>query len=164
MKIFKEIEGVGTVCYEESVLTGQKSLSLDGVKMNKISKTMFECAKNKTVLKFFIDGNIFRGINLLFDGTTYELLQKVAWYEYIVAFIGCVFVLVWGNVPALCAIFPVVGGAIGGLLGALGASLGILLMKVSKKPGIRLLIGFAGSVISVLLCFLVGLAIVSAVK
>lgn len=161
MKISKEIENIGTVCYEESVWTGKKSLSLDGVKMNKLSKTNFEYVKNETVMQFTLEGNVLRGVNLVVNGAKYEMLQKTAWYEYIVAFIGFVFILIWGNVPALCEIFPVVGGAIGGLFGALGAILGIYMMRVSKKPVVRLLIGLAGSVIAVLICFFIGLAIVS---
>ncbi len=164
MKVSKEIENIGTVCYEESVWTGTKTLFLDGVKLTKLSKTTFEYAKDETVIQFSLDGNFLRGVNLVVNEEKYELIQKTAWYEYIVSFIGLVFILVWGNVPALCKIFPVVGGAIGGLIGALGAILGINMMRVSKKPVIRLLIGFAGSVFAVLICFLIGLAIVSAVK
>ena len=164
MKISKEIENVGTVRYEESAWTGKKTLFLDEVKLTKISKTKFEYVKDETVTQFFIDGNFLKGVNLIVNGVKYELIQKIAWYEYIVAFIGFLFILVWGNVPALCKIFPVVGGAIGGFFGALGAVLGICMMRVSRKPVIRLLIGLAGSVFAVLICFLIGLAIVSISK
>ncbi len=161
MKISKQIENIGTVCYEENVWTGKKSLSLDGVKMNKLSKTNFQYVKDNTVMHFTLEGSVLQGINLVVNGAKYEMLQKTAWYEYIVAFLGFVFILIWGNVPSLCGIFPVVGGAIGGLFGALGAILGIYMMRVSKKPVIRLLIGLAGSAIAVLICFFIGLAIVS---
>lgn len=164
MKILKEIENIGTVCYEESVWTGKKSLSINGVNANKLSKTNFEYVKDETVMRFTLEGNMLRGVNLVVNGAKYEMLQKTAWYEYIVSFIGLAFILIWGNVPALCEIFPVVGGAIGGLFGALGAVLGIYMMRVSNKPVIRLLIGLAGSAIAVLICFLIGYAIVSAVK
>ncbi len=164
MKITKEIENIGTVRYEESVWTGKKSLFVDDVKLTKISKTKFEYVKDEVVTQFLLDGNILKVVNLVVNGAKYEILQKTAWYEYIVAFIGVVFILIWGNVPALCEIFPVVGGAIGGLIGALGAILGIYMMRVSRKPVIRLLIGLAGSAIAVLICFLIGFAIVSAIQ
>ncbi len=164
MKASKEIENVGTVRYEENAWTGKKSLFLDGVKLTKLSKTKFEYVKDETVTQFLIDGNILRGVSLIVNGVKYELIQKIAWYEYIASFIGFLFILVWGNVPALCKIFPVVDGAIGGLFGALGAVLGILMMRLSKKPVIRILIGLAGSVIAVLICFLIGLAIVKIAK
>ncbi len=162
MKIIKEIENIGTVRYEESVWAGKKTLFVDDVKLTKKSKTTFEYVKDEVVTQFSLEGNILKGVNLVVNGAKYEILQKTAWYEYIVAFIGTVFVLIWGNVPALCEIFPVVGGAIGGLIGALGAILGIYMMRVSRKPVIRLLIGLAGSILAVLICFLIGLAIVSA--
>lgn len=164
MKISKEIENIGTVCYQENVLSGKKSLSVDGEKLTKVSKKEFEYTNAETVTRFTIEGNALQGVNVVVNGQKYEFLQKTAWYEYIVAFIGFVFILVWGNVPALCAIMPVVGGAIGGLIGALGAVLGIYMMRASNKPAIRLLIGFAGSVIAVVICILIGFAIVSAAK
>lgn len=164
MNIIKEIENIGTVRYEESFWTGKKSLFLNGVPLTKLSKTEFEYAKDEVVMKFSLNGSVLSGVNVVVNGARYELIQKTAWYEYIAAFIGFLFILIWGNVPSLCKIFPVVGGAIGGLFGALGGILGILMMRVSNKPILRILLGLAGSLIAVLVCFLIGFAIVSATK
>ena len=38
------------------------------------------------------------------------------WYEMALSILIFVFYLIWGTVPALCLIFPVIGGGLGGLL------------------------------------------------
>ena len=72
--------------------------------------------------------------------------------------------MIWGNSPALCAIFPVVGGAIGGALGGIGGVISLLLMKKQKSPLIKALIGVAVIAVTVFVAFIVGSALVSMVS
>lgn len=74
--------------------------------------------------------------------------------------------LLWfgGNVPSLIKIFPVVSGAIGGLISGIFAVVSLYVMKLTKKPHWKILIGLGFFVLTVLICYLIALAILSAAK
>ena len=76
--------------------------------------------------------------------------------------LGLVMVLIWGNSPALCEIFPIVSGAIGGAVAGGMGVVSIYLMKTTKKFLYKILIGLGVFVATLLICFVIAELILSA--
>ena len=87
--------------------------------------------------------------------------EKTTVIEYILAFIPLVFILFWGNIPQLCAIFPVVGGAIGGAISGAFGAVSLMYMKTQKNIIGKLIVALITFVAAIISCFLVALIILS---
>ena len=152
----------GKLTYEESFWTGKKKIILNGQELVKLDKTTFQYTDEEGKTKnLFLTGNFVGGVKLSFDGYHCQLTAPAKWYEYALAIIGFAFVLFWSNVPALCEIFPVVGGAIGGGISGFMGFLSLVLMKSTKNPLFKILIGLGMIVATILACFIVALMIIS---
>ena len=142
----------GEIVYEESFWTGKRSLIIGGAPAEKRTTTEYVFGDDKTLVS--IKGNYLYGISLVIKGETIEITPKPRWYEIAVAAIPVVLAIVWGNSPVLCAILPMMGGALGGGLGALFGLTALMQMKKQPKLLNKLLIGLgivaAWTVISVL--------------
>ena len=162
MKIVVNHPTYGEIVYDESFWTGKKTLTENGATCFAISKKEFMVGDQKALLS----GNLFSGIHLSIGQETIEISPRPAWYEIFLAILPLLFLLTWGNSPALCAIFPVVGGAIGGAiggaLGGAGSMLSLILMKNAKPIGKKLLIGVSIFVATLLVSFLLALLVLSA--
>ena len=147
----------GEIVYFESAWTGRRSIRVNGVLARALSKKEFMINGERAQVK----GSLLTGVSLCIGDACITLTPKSKWYEIALAFIPFFFVMVWGNVPALCAIFPVVGGAIGGAItGAIGI-LSLFLMKKANAPVVKALIGLAMAAAGILSCFLVALMLLS---
>ena len=161
MRIAISNEVYGEIVYEESPWTGKKALSVGGKSLAKLSKNEFATEDGGTAR---ILGNYLMGTRVVIGNETIELTPSVKWYEIALALLPFIVNLIWGNVVALVEIVPVVGGAIGGVLSALVAFASLLLMKRARQTWLKILIGIGMLCVGFLLCFLVGFAIVSAVR
>ena len=146
----------GEIVYNESAWSGKKTLTVNGVPAQKVSKKVFLIDGKQAVIK----GNELTGVSLLMEGETIEVSPKAKWYEFVLAILPFVFLLVWGNNVALCSIFPVVGGAIGGALGGLGLVLSLLFMKKSKSLVSKLAIGIATFIITIVVAYILAIALI----
>ena len=147
----------GEIVYTESAWTGKKSLTINGLAAHPISKKMFKLDdKSVTII-----GNDLMGASLFIDGEIIKLSPKPKWYEIVFAVLPFLFLMTWGNSTSLCAIFPVVGGAIGGALGGAASIISLLIMKKSKSPIIKVIIGIGALVATVLIAFVLALALIS---
>ena len=146
----------GEIIYNESFWVGKKTLTINGVDAQPISKKEFMIDGKKIVIK----GSYLTGISLYIDNDTVEVSPKPKWYEVVLALLPIIFLLTWGNSTALCAIFPVIGGAIGGALGALGSITALSLIKKTKTPLIKALIGIGTFVATVLVAFALASALI----
>ena len=149
----------GEIIYNESFWTGKKTLTVNGIDAQRISKKEYMVNEKKALLK----GNFLTGSNLYIEGEAIQLSPKAKWYEIFLAIIPCLFLITWGNIPSLCAIFPVVGGAIGGALGGVGAVVALLIMKSKKNPLFKALAGIIVAVATILIAYLLAIAILSLV-
>lgn len=150
---------IGEITYDESFWTGRKKLYVNGEQLTKKSRTEFETADGKTVT---LKGNILSGTKAVIGGNEVVIEPATKWYEYVLSFVSLVFVLIWGNVTALCEIFPIVGGALGGFISALFSVLNLILIKKTDKLWLKLIISLASFVVAILICYLLALAILSA--
>ena len=147
----------GEIVYNESFWTGKKALTINGVDAKPISKKEYMVNEKRAILK----GSFLTGSTLLIESETIQLSPKAKWYEIILAIIPFLFLLTWGNSASLCSIFPVVGGAIGGALGGVGAVISLFLMKTQKNPIVKTVVGIIVAVATILIAFVLALAILS---
>ena len=147
----------GEIVYNESFWTGKKALTINGVDAKPISKKEYMVNEKRAILK----GSFLTGSTLLIEGETIQLSPKAKWHEIILAIIPFLFLLTWGNSASLCSIFPVVGGAIGGALGGVGAVISLFLMKTQKNPIVKTVVGIIVAVATILIAFVLALAILS---
>ena len=157
MKEFVQHPIYGEIVYNESFLTGKKTLTINGVDAQPVSKNEFTVEGKKVV----IVGSHLMGIKILINNVAIEVSPKPKWYEIVFAVLPLIFLLTWGNSVALCSIFPVVGGAIGGALGGIGSITSLFLMKNAKSLIAKLLIGIGAFVVTVLIAFALALLIIT---
>ncbi|MBQ8440177.1 MAG: hypothetical protein IJX19_05920 [Clostridia bacterium] len=147
----------GEIVYTESFWTGKKRLTVNGVEAQAVSKKEFLVNGEKAVIK----GNLFyAGISLCLGDTEIVLVAKSKWYEVVLALIPIVFLMTWGNSVTLCAIFPVVGGAIGGFLGGVAGCTSLMMMKKVNSGLLKILIGLGIAVLTILIAFVLALLLI----
>ncbi len=156
MKEFIQHPVYGEIVYTESFWSGKKALTVNGLDAQPISKKEFMINGKKAVIK----GSYYTGINLYIEGENIEISPKPRWYEIILAILPFIFLLTWGNSQVLCSIFPVVGGALGGVLGGAGAITSLLLMKKSNLPATKVLIGIGACIVTILIAFILALGFI----
>ncbi len=149
MKKELELQGLGTLVYEESMLTGRKKIFVNGEETNKIDKRSYDY--KGTLLK--LEGNFLLGVNVVYREEKYQVVEKTKWYEYILAVLAFIFDVVWGNVSALCQLFPIVGGAVGGAICGAMVVVQICVMRVVKKPLYKVLISLLLSAVTIAICY-----------
>ncbi len=145
----------GEIICSESFWTGKKTLTVNGTDVPSVSRNAFLLDGEKAL----IIGSMYTGIKLCLPSETIQLAPKPRWYEIVLAVLPILFLLTWGNIPSLCAVFPVVGGALGGVIGALFSVLSLTLMRKSKSLGFKILTGLAVTVLTLLVGFAVAVLI-----
>ena len=146
----------GEIVYNENFWTGKKAITVNGVDAQSVSKNEFTFEDKKAVIK----GNCFMGVKVYIDDDTVEVSPKPKWYEIVLAVLPFIFLLTWGNSEALCSIFPVVGGAIGGALGGIGSMASLLFMKKSKSLLTKVLIGIGAFAATVFVAFVIAFVLI----
>ena len=129
----------GEITYEEGFWSGKKTVTINGQPLQKMDKKTFTWQRGEDTGMVTVKGNIMVGVSLQIAGETIWVVPKVVWYEWILGLIPFILLIAWGNSPVLCSIFPIVGGALGGVIGGLGLVLFMYLSK-GKKFGIKLLL------------------------
>lgn len=161
MKETIQNETLGEILYEENFWTGKKSVAVNGVPLEKISKKEFRLQDGTTVT---VSGNFLMGACLNAGGETIRLTAKIKWYEIVLCVLPFVFIITWGNVPALCALVPVVGGAIGGAIAGLMSVVGLYFMRSVKQIWLKIVIALAVFAVTFGICCGIGYALVSALS
>ena len=162
MKVIVENKKYGIIEYNENFWTGKKEIYVDGRLLKKQTKDKYVYRTDEEELVVRIKGNYLSGVTLTIIDTYVEIIPKTTPVEYILAILPLIFVIVWGNSPYLCSIFPVVGGAIGGGIAGLIGAVGILFMKKTKSVIEKILVGLVALAVAVLTCFIVAVSILSA--
>lgn len=151
----------GKIEYEESIWTGKKKLTVNGVSAKMINKTSFSFDFEEENVKAVVIGNIYKGSTLSVGSEKFRLYPKTLWYEYVLAFLPFILIMIWGNSVELCSIIPVVGGGIGGgISGALGV-LSLSIMKTYDKAFLKIIMGIGFVIATFVLCAILGITIVN---
>ncbi|MBR2464915.1 MAG: hypothetical protein IKB41_05760 [Clostridia bacterium] len=162
MKTVIHHEIYGPITYSESDWTGKKEIWFGSTPLVKRGKSCFVWKNHEGVETIVtVKGNLFSGRTLYIGAERVEVQPASKWYEIVCSFSILLFILVWGNSVTLCSILPLVGGAIGGAISGGASVLCLLGMKKFKNVGGKLLVWLAAFGATVLICFLLGLAILS---
>ena len=149
----------GEIEYEESVWTGRRDLSFSGKPLERKKRNLFLYRDGTRDVECRIRGNFLYGTTLIVEGEEIVLTPSCKWYEIALPTLLFAFLLVWGNVPALGAIVPIVGGALGGAVAGGAWYATLYLMRRVKDPGLKLLVWLGMLAGSFLVCFLLALMI-----
>lgn len=158
MKTIVNHNELGEITFRESFWTGRKSVLINGTELKKVSKQTFVTADGREIS---IEGNFMRGSHARIGDEVYQLTPSAKWYEYVLSVIPFVFVMIWGNIPFLCEIVPIVGGAIGGLISGAFVVIGLFVMKSVRPIWLKIVVALLNFGVTFLLCYLVALAILS---
>jgi len=153
MKTIIENEKYGKIEYDESFWTGSKQVCINGTKLEKKDRRNFVYQTAEGALNVNLLGNYLYGSKINIGSDIIQLTPAIKWYEAIFPILMFALTLIWGGSDKLCAIFPVIGGFIGGLISAGFACVCILITKQVKSPALKLLIGLAIFVLNFLICF-----------
>ncbi len=159
MKTVIQHQTYGEIVYDESAWTGKKAISIGGTPLEKLSKKEFKMQNGTTVTA---NGGFLQGASLDINGEKIEVIPRIKWYEIVLCVLPFLFVVIWGNVTALCRIIPIVGGAIGGGISGLFSVLGLWGMKSVRPTWLKILIGLGSFAVTFGICLGIGYAIVSA--
>lgn len=162
MKAAIQHDAYGTITYEESFWTGKKTLLLNGTPLTRTDKTHFLYNTNGESVTVEVKGNALTGVCLHIGKEKIQLVEKPAWYVWTLSILMFAFIIVWGNSPTLCAIFPVVGGAIGGAISGVCAVLNVYFAGKTKNPLFKLLIGLGIFAVMLVVCYAIAAAILAA--
>lgn len=147
---------------EENPWSGKITLTLGGEPLKRIGKKVFVFKMNDEEKKIVYGGNKATGTHITIEDKTFPVFPKQPPYVWPLAVLPFLLVLILSNIPALAkAGFPVVGGLIGGGISGMFSALSWYVMSMNKKHIWKILMGLAFILITILICFLLGLAIVA---
>lgn len=163
MKASVNHEKYGLIEYTESFWTGKKELVIGGKLLKKTGKNEFSCGAGEDLLVAHFKGSYMGGVSLTIGSDIVEVIPKTSALEWVITLIPFVINIIWGNSPNLCAIIPIIGGAIGGAI-SIGVSVSFL-PKIKAQKSIGGKIGYAilSTAISMFICFLLAIALLSAI-
>ena len=146
-------EKYGKIEYTENTWSGSKKLSINGVPLEKKSRSDFVYQTENGAVMVKISGNTLIGATVTIGDDKIQVTPKLQWYEFIFPVLMFALTIIWGNSPALVAIIPIVGGAIGGVVSAVCAFTCFYLAKMVKPVCLKLLIGLGFFVLDFVVCF-----------
>jgi len=128
-------ERYGKITYRENFFNGKQEVITDNDE-----------------LVYEIVGNYAAGVSLKINGKLIEIIPKTKKYEYLIYFLPLIFVIVWGFIPKLVEILPVVGGLIGGAISGALSFVALIYGKATDKIYLKILISLAALIVSVAIC------------
>ena len=154
--------GYGLIEYDENFWTGKREITVGGQKLLKKKKNVYTFNSETGNLDCRIKGSFLTGATLHIDQDVILLSESCKWYEFFCSVLIFAFVMIWGNIPTLCLIVPIVGGAVGGGISGMTACINLLLMRQTKNVGLKLLVWLGMFLGTIAVCFLIAEIIIIA--
>ena len=145
----------GSITLEENFWTGKKTLIIKGRILTKGKKNTYFLPGEDGGTTVTLKGSVLTGASVIIQGVEIAICPKASTLDWILSALPLALIMVWGNNPALCAIVPVVGGAIGGLLGGLAFVLCLMNFQ-GKTSGQKLLISLLATLATLAVGALLG--------
>jgi hypothetical protein len=161
MESIYQSETYGKIVYQESFWTGKKNLTVNGVPANKVDRKTFVVHQNGVATNFTLKGSYLSGVKLVCGNESFQVVPNTTWYEYLLAVIPFAFDVTWANIAYSANLWPIAGGAIGGLITGAAMVGSILVMKLVKKPLYKILIGLGFIAVSLGLCWIIALLVIT---
>lgn len=156
MKVTVENEKYGIVEYKENFWTGKREISVDGKEYKHKIKNVYV---NSSGEKVKLSGSYFSAVRLMVIDTYVEVVPKTTAFEYILAILPFIVIILWGNAPYLCSILPVVGGIIGGSISIFAGMMEIKIMRLFKSFILKFLVAAIIFAANMFVCHLIACAI-----
>lgn len=151
---------LGTITIEESFWTGKKKITINDKQLSKVDKKSFETEEGEHVS---IEGSLVFGAKLVYKDEKIQVTEKLKWWEIVLALLPFIFDMVWGNSVSLVTIFPVVAGAIGGLVtGLIGFTILYINKVYVKEWWLKIIVGIGFFIASIFICWLLALVFIAA--
>lgn len=155
-----QTEKYGEIVIDENMWTGSKKVFVNGVQLNKVNKKTFVGSIGGAAVTALVTGSSFTGTVIELDGTKYRVAPSPKWYDFVITLIWIPLYLIWAN-SALCAIFPVAGGALGGAVSGLMAGIALVYSKRQKSIGVKLAISLGAFVAAMAVNFGIAMLILN---
>lgn len=164
MKVIVENEKYGTIEYKENFWTGRRKIYIDGkqYKYKDSNKYVNKSEGKEEVVK--VRGGYFSGVRLTVIDTYVNVVPMTATFEYVLALLPFIFVIIWGSAPYFCSLFPIVGGIIGGVISITTGVVQVKIMREFKSVLLKILVAIIMFAVTFILCHLVALVILSLIK
>ena len=162
MKVTVNHPVYGEIIYSENVWSGKKSICINSVELDKKNKTTFLFNVADGMKEVKVIGSELIGVKLNIDENVIEITPPTKWYEYLAAMSLFMFVMIWGNNEALVAIFPIVGGGIGGAISGFMMCMTVMALRSVNKWYLKVLVWLGMFIANALICFIVALLLVFA--
>lgn len=146
----------GEIIYTEGFWSGKKNIIITGHNVQRINKNEFLIDGRNAFLK----GNYIGGVKLFFDNEIIILSPAPKFYEIIFALLPLIFLLIWGNVPSLCKMLPLVGGALGGALGGLSFVVSVIFSKQQNTFLKKLLVALSVFLITIFIAYVLAICLI----
>ena len=151
---------LGQISYDENMWSGKVSITINHVPLQKIKKRQFQYNTPEGSFPVTVKGNWANGLTLNVKGEEITLIKKPEWYVLAFSIFMFALVLIWGNIPSLFAILPMVSGAIGGAVSAMYGLLNITICRKTQNPMMKLLICLGFLAATILTCFFLAVVLI----
>ncbi|MBQ9716101.1 MAG: hypothetical protein IJV77_06815 [Clostridia bacterium] len=139
--------------YSESLWTGKRGLTVNGIPAMKVSKKVFQLPTEEGPVRYEIKGSIYSDISIIVNG--YAVSTDHEWYEKMLIWlpmISIVFGVIWGGL---------IGALIFGLFATIAMTINMEIMYSSKGSAFKVFVGLLVFVITTGLALLVDLFVVA---
>lgn len=152
----------GEIVYDESFWSGKKRISVDGKTLTKSKRNIYVYQDPNTSLTVVLKGSVLFGLTMTINhGAEITIASPPKWYEIVIAVCILCIGIVLGNSP-FAAVFPLVGGALGGAISGVMAVLALMVVKPIPKVPVKLLVGIGLLALTFFICHIVGLLFLAA--
>ncbi len=156
-------EKYGEIILEESFWTNSKKISVNGVPLKKINKKTYVDNIGQAQITAVISGGFISGAVIDINGEKFRLTEGAKWYDYVFTFMWVAIYIAWSAIPQLYMTFPVVGGAIGGVVAGIAAAGTIYIIKPMKNIAAKFAVSLGIFVGMMLVNFALAMVILTAI-
>lgn len=158
-RVFNDSE-LGEIIYEEGLFSGKKRICINKKEAHKVDKTTYSYHDGEKLVIIGLQGGLFSGVSMKYLNRKIQLVSRSKWYEYLFMIFPLIFVLIWGNSAKLTLLFPVIGGAIGGVISAFCGWISMYFIKKCDKWWLKIIVGLLCCFITISICHIIAIGVI----
>ena len=155
MKKIIETEKYGVIKFKESILTGKKRITIDGVQLKKGEEDFYYGNINGDYSICKVESSVFKGVKIEVNREEFVITGMMKWYEYILVLLPFIVIITWGNCPRLCSFVPIIGGFIGGVLSFICSLITLVYIRRSNSLVFKIVFSLIMLSFSLFICSLI---------
>ena len=164
MLAFAQHQKLGKIWYEKNFWSGETTITVDGIRLTRLTSFMYVYEKDDIRYTVVIHGNSFTGIKLNFSSNEpgsrpliVPIVEPFKVYEYVIAFIATLLVCVWINIGLFFPIPILKMNAIEGVLSGVIGFIALYLAGRTEKTKARIWILVGGNILGLLVSIIISL-------